>query len=105
MDKELAKDTAAVLSMTAASQDFEGVSALSNMGLALAQQGKVDEAVAAFQKCLELDPKAVDIHHRLGNVLRNAHKPAEALSHLREAVKLKPELAELHHSLGLALAD
>jgi tetratricopeptide (TPR) repeat protein len=75
------------------------------MGLALAQKGKLDEAVVAFRECLRLEPGAVEVLHRLANVLRNARKPADALPHLQEAIRRRPAAAELHHSLGLTLAD
>jgi Tfp pilus assembly protein PilF len=45
------------------------VEARSNLGLTLFQKGQLDEAVAQYQKALEIDPNSLVTHANLGNAL------------------------------------
>jgi tetratricopeptide (TPR) repeat protein len=40
-------------------------------GNALKAQGKVDEAVAEYQKAIALDPQDAAVYHNLGNALKD----------------------------------
>ena len=76
-----------------------------NLGVALEQQGKLDEALAEYRKAGRLAPKRYQAHNDLGNLLAGMGKPKEALFEYQEAVRLDPELPLLHDGLGSVLAE
>lgn len=75
-----------------------------NLGVCLAELGRPDEALAALQKSVRLDPGYLEAHLALGSVLARLGRNAEAESVLRTAVALGPEhvLAQRHLALALA---
>ncbi|MBI3011354.1 MAG: tetratricopeptide repeat protein [Candidatus Omnitrophica bacterium] len=76
-----------------------------NLGIALAEQGKAEEAGTHFVEALRLDPNYAEAHGNLGAVLAKQGKAEEAVDHYRRALRLNPSLAEAHHNLGIALAE
>ena len=76
-----------------------------NLGFALGDQGKLDEAIAAYREAIRLKPGYAEAHNNLGNALGEQGKHEEAEKELREAVRLKPDYAEAHSNLGNALGD
>src|SRR2546427_12831931 len=54
--------------------------ARSKLGVALAQQGRLDEAIAEFSKALSLQPNYVPVYSNLGNAYREKGMLAEALA-------------------------
>ncbi len=74
-----------------------------NLGIALAGQGKVDEAVAAFREAIRLKPDYAEAHNNLGIALAGQGKVDEAVAEHREAIRLKPDYALAHTNLGIAL--
>jgi hypothetical protein len=52
--------------------------------------GNMDDAEAAFLRCLELDPQLADAHNNLGVVHSQRSNHQLALKHLAEAVRLEP---------------
>ena len=74
-----------------------------NLGRALKQQGKADEAVSELRRALAIDPSLVAAHNSLGSVLGAQGRAGEAAGHFREALRLAPTDAEAHLNLGLAL--
>ena len=71
---------------------------------ALAQEGKVDEAIDYYRKALALGPTNSAVEVQLGTVLLGKGLAAEALDHLHQAVALAPDSAEAHNKLGAGLA-
>jgi tetratricopeptide (TPR) repeat protein len=76
-----------------------------NLGVALEQQGKLDEALAEYREAERLAPGRYQVHNNLGNLLANMGKPKEALAEYHEAVRLDPGLPFLHDGLGSELAE
>jgi tetratricopeptide (TPR) repeat protein len=56
----------------------------------LVNEGKLDDALAAYQKIAAADPKNWDAHRGMGVVLDLEGKYAEARKHLQEAIDLAP---------------
>ena len=65
--------------------------------------GRLDEAVAAFRRALELKPDFVKSHNNLGNAFVDLGRLEEALASYRQAVARDPGYAEAHNNLGIAL--
>jgi Flp pilus assembly protein TadD len=75
-----------------------------NLGHALLDLGKLDEALAQYGESLRLRPAAADVHGGMAIALDRQGKGAEAIPHYREALRFKPAYAEGHNNLGVALA-
>jgi tetratricopeptide (TPR) repeat protein len=79
------------------------VIALSNLGAALQQSGKIDEAIDQFRQALRIKPDNAVVHYNLAIALHQSGKLAEAIDHFQQALKLQPNDAAIHINLGLAL--
>jgi tetratricopeptide (TPR) repeat protein len=75
-----------------------------NLGLALAAQGKLDQAMAHYAEALRLEPDFAMAHNNLGIALAAQGKLDQAMAHFAKALRLQPDYAEAHNNLGLALA-
>src|SRR5262249_42705479 len=73
------------------------------LGIALAGQRKLPEAIDRFRKALEIDPEYTHARIILGNVLRHQGKLDEAIDEYREAVRRKPNHAQARNQLASAL--
>jgi tetratricopeptide (TPR) repeat protein len=83
--------------------DPKSSQAHSNLGTALAKQGKLDEAVAEYHKAIELDPNNTWPHSNLGYALTKQGKLDEAVAECHKAIELEPNNALAHTNLGYAL--
>jgi tetratricopeptide (TPR) repeat protein len=70
--------------------------ATSNLGLALSDQHKTDEAIAEYRKAIELDPRLAAPHYNLGLALRDQLKTDEAIAEYRKAIEVDPRDAAPH---------
>ena len=75
-----------------------------NLGVTLFRQGKEKEAVAHYEKALEINPRYVDAHSNLGILLVKQGKSQEAMPHFIEVLRLKPDEVEAHNHLGIILS-
>ena len=74
----------------------------SNLGMVLFQKGQVDEAIAQFQKALEINPNSRRTHYNLGNALFQKGQLDEAIAQYQKALEINPNyFAEAHYNLGL----
>jgi tetratricopeptide (TPR) repeat protein len=64
-----------------------------------------DEAIAAYQRAIELDPKYAHPHNGLGNVYRDLGRHDDAIAAFQRAIELDPKLAAPHHGLGNLYSD
>jgi tetratricopeptide (TPR) repeat protein len=77
--------------------------ALNVMGIALAQQGRLDEAVKYYRWSLQLQPTDADAHFNLGNALVDQRQYAEAVASFEATLSLKPEYYEARNNLANTL--
>ena len=68
-------------------------------------QGKLEEAIAAYRTAIRLKPDYAEAHYNLGIALHDQGKLEEAIAEYRTAIRLKPDYANAHYNLGLALHD
>jgi len=85
--------------------DPESFVAHGNLGVALAQQGKLAEASEHYRQALQIKPDYAEAHYSLGVALAQQDKLAEASEHYQQALQIKPDYADALANLGVALAQ
>ncbi len=75
-----------------------------NLGLALRDQKKLPEAMAAYQRALDLDQRHANAHNGLGVVYFEQRNYEGALAAYRQARKLSPDNPIIHTNIGFALS-
>ena len=85
--------------------DPDSVNAHYNLGFGLAQLGRHQEAVQAYERALEIEPDYGFAHNNLGNALDKVGNRQEAIGHFRKALELDPTYAEAHHNLANVLVE
>jgi tetratricopeptide (TPR) repeat protein len=74
-----------------------------NLGLALFQKGKADEAIAQYHQALALNEDDAETHYSLGNALRQKGRVDDAIAQYRQALQIRPDYADACNNLGNAL--
>jgi len=72
-------------------------------GYELSKQGKLDEALDAYRKALEIDPKFANAWYNMGIVFEEQGKLDEALDAYRKALEIDPKLANAWIGMGNTL--
>jgi tetratricopeptide (TPR) repeat protein len=65
----------------------------SNLGNALRDCGRHQEAVAAYRRALEIEPEFVDGYHNLGSALADLGQVEDGIASLEAALKIDPDFA------------
>jgi superkiller protein 3 len=73
------------------------------LGLAAKTQNKPEEAIASFQKVLQIDKQDVGANVNLGQLYAQQRKYPEAIAVLRTAVAMEPYNATALYNLGTSL--
>jgi Tfp pilus assembly protein PilF len=76
-----------------------------NLGVISQKAGRWEQAIAAYEKALALNPRHADAHMNLGNVLRDRGRLQEAIESYRRAEALSPSHPEIHNNLAVALQE
>ena len=71
-----------------------------NLGLALAAQGRLRDAVAGYREALRLKPEQPVVHNNLGSALKALGEWPAARAAYAEALRLKPDYADAHYNLA-----
>ena len=74
-----------------------------DLGLALAQKGDVEGAIAQYKMALEIHPNDEDVHYNLGVELFLKGDVDGAVAQYKTALEIAPGNAEYHNNLGSAL--
>ncbi len=74
-----------------------------NLGLVYFQHGRLDEAIAQYQKVLQFNPDETDALNNLGSAFLQQGRLDEAIEHYQKALAINPDSAETHYNLGNAL--
>ena len=79
--------------------------AYTQLGCALAANGKFDEGIAIYQKAIELEPDNARAHTNLGTLLKKQRRLDEAIISLRNAIQHDPKFTVAHTNLGATLLE
>ena len=74
-----------------------------NLGLALRDRGRFDEAILHLRSALKIDPDYALAHNNLSFVLRVVGRLDESIHHSRLALKRQPDFAVARVNLGITL--
>ncbi len=74
-----------------------------NLGDTVLKKGRVDEAIAHFQRALQIDPNSAEAHNNLGNALIRKNNVDEAIVHFQKALQIKPDSLKVQNNLANAL--
>lgn len=89
-------------------QDPENAQVLFNLGNALAQQGKTEEAIQTFMEFRSLAETAADkskAEYNIGSVLAEGEQWKPAAQHFRNSLKLNPSDMDARHNFERALLE
>jgi len=75
----------------------------SNLGNALAKQGRVNDAIETYRQALRVQSDDAVAHFNLANLLAEQGRLEEAKHHYEKAVGTYPDFAEAHNNLGHVL--
>ncbi len=96
--------SAAVLLVGAAAiRHRNQATAHNELGIALAEKGETDAAIAEFREAVRLDPNDAMAHNNLGAALADKGDYDGAIDQSRTALRLEPNLVLAHDMLGRAL--
>ncbi len=76
-----------------------------NLGIALTQLNRLDEAANAYLQAIRLQPNFFEAHGNLGTILQRQGKLEEAIVSYQKGLKINPQDARGHFNLGTALRD
>jgi tetratricopeptide (TPR) repeat protein len=76
-----------------------------NLGLTLAEQGNITNAIHHYTEALKIKPGFVHAYNNLGAALAEQGQFEEAIRFYNEALRLMPRFAGAHHNLGVTLAE
>jgi tetratricopeptide (TPR) repeat protein len=74
-----------------------------NLGVALAEKGRVEDAIRHYSEALRIWPDYAVVHLNLGKVLAEQEKFDEAIIHYRAALRIDPNFAKAHNHLGIVM--
>ena len=72
---------------------------------ALVNNKYMGEAVLAYKKALEFNPKNVAAHNSLGEILEMQGRHLEAIAHYSESIRIDPDYAEAYNNMGVAFVS
>jgi tetratricopeptide (TPR) repeat protein len=77
----------------------------SNLGNALRDLKRPEDALASYDRAIALKPDAAETYYNRGLVLQELKRPEDALASYDKAIALKPDFADAYNNRGVALRD
>jgi Flp pilus assembly protein TadD len=75
------------------------------LGDARLEEGRVDEAISNFRRCLEINPGYAEAYNNLGNALLQKGQPDEAIVEYGKALEINPRLDQIYRNMGNILLE
>lgn len=94
---------AVVANLSLLSPDLMQAITENNLGTALQERKRLDEAIQHHQRAIELVPTYAPAHNNLGAALRASGRIDEAIASYRRALELQPNFPNAEFNLGNAL--
>ena len=79
------------------------VPTLNNLAIAQQRQNKIDDAILATKKAIEIDPNNVDAHFMLATCQHQQELYVEALNTCEKIISINPTFADAHCNRGFIL--
>ena len=76
-----------------------------NLGNALEDKGRLDEAISHYTEALRIDPGLADSYNNIGLAVTKQGRPDEAIPNFLKAIRINPGHAAAHYNLGTVLAS
>jgi protein O-mannosyl-transferase len=76
-----------------------------NLGDALNEAGRAEEAIGHFREAARISPHSADAHRNLAATLHKVKRSLEALPHYQQALAIDPQHVQTHINLGGLLHD
>lgn len=76
--------------------------AQTNLGAALVEAGRPQEAIAHYEAAMRIRPEP-EFHINIGVALMHAGRLDEAMAHYRETLKERPDYAKAYNNIGVVL--
>jgi len=73
------------------------------LGAALIKNGEYEDAIAALERAISLDPYDSLAHYNLAVALHRNQQYEEAISEYQQAILLNPKLSLAFYNMGIAL--
>ena len=105
LDRERIFPTDELLWRDIVAKNPDAVMAWFNLGDELAQQGRHEESIAAFEAGLARKPDDLHALNDLGNELVISGRPEEGVVRFQRVLSIDPDYAAAHTNLGNALDD
>ena len=70
-----------------------------NLGNALKDQGKPDQAIEAYTKALSIQPNNANAYYNMGIALREQGKLDEAIEAYKKALSINPDYADAYYNI------
>ena len=87
----------------AAGDDIESkMVRLNELGIRLRRMGRLDGAIDALRRAIELAPQIPELHYNLANALMDNGANDESIQHYNQVMDIAPNHAEAHLHLGFA---
>lgn len=86
-------------------QPLREAETFNNLGVELAEQGQFVQAIAAFNRAIEIYPTYENAHNNLGLALGSQQKFLEATAAFNRALQINPKNFETYNNLGIALGS
>jgi len=83
----------------------QSLAVINILGAALSGQGKLQEAVASYDKAIQLKPDCAEGYNNRGNALKALGQLDEAMQTFDRAIQLKPDYAGAYSNRGSALKE
>ena len=88
-----------------ATRDVSLSQALNALGVMMRVQHRYPEAIALYERALQLDDKNAGVFSNLGNALKDAHELDGSIEAHRRALAISPNDAKINHNLGVSLVQ